>query len=65
MGLIEVESPWMETVSDYPLEENMVFNIDTFISAKTFGARWERGAVVTKGGCDLLTAMQFDNIIEV
>ncbi|MDR0856096.1 MAG: Xaa-Pro peptidase family protein, partial [Clostridiales bacterium] len=52
MGLIEVEAPWMETISDYPLEENMVFNVDTFISARTFGVRWERGAVITKDGCE-------------
>ena len=55
MGMIEVEAPWMETDSDYPLEENMVFNIDTFVSAPSFGVRWEKGAVIKKDGCELLS----------
>ena len=40
-GMIEVEAPWMETTSDYRLEENMTFQVDTFISGDTFGCRWE------------------------
>ena len=31
-GMIEVEAPWMETISDYKLRENMTFQVDTFIS---------------------------------
>jgi len=49
-GMIEVEAPWMETSSDYLLEENMTFQVDTFISAPTFGVRWEKGIVVKKDG---------------
>ena len=49
-GMIEVEAPWMETTSNYPLEENMTFQVDTFISGPTFGCRWEKGIAVTKDG---------------
>lgn len=51
-GLIEVEAPWMETSSEYALEKNMTFQIDTFISGPTFGLRWEKGIVVTENGCE-------------
>ena len=54
-GMIEVEAPWMETISDYPLEENMTFQVDTFISGPTFGCRWEKGIAVTKDGCLSMT----------
>ena len=51
-GMIEVEAPWMETSSDYPLEANMTFQVDTFISGPSFGIRWEKGVVITKDGCE-------------
>lgn len=54
-GMIEVEAPWMETTSDYPLEKNMTFQVDTFVSGPTFGVRWEKGIVVTDKGCDSMT----------
>lgn len=54
-GMIEVEAPWMETSSDYILEENMTFQVDTFVSADTFGCRWEKGIAVTKDGCYSMT----------
>ncbi len=55
-GMIEVEAPWMETSSDYALEPNMTFQIDTFISGPTFGLRWEKGIVVTETGCEATCA---------
>lgn len=55
-GLIEVEAPWVETISNYPFEPNMCFQIDTFISTDTFGVRWEKGIAITKDGCDVLSA---------
>lgn len=54
-GMIEVESPWCETSSDYPLQKNMTFNLDTFISGDTFGCRWEKGIAVTENGCEILS----------
>ena len=53
-GMIEVEAPWMETDSDYALQPNMTFQIDTFLMADTFGLRWEKGIAVTENGCDSL-----------
>ena len=40
-GIIEVEAPWAETSSMYPLQPNMTYQADTFISCPTFGVRWE------------------------
>lgn len=53
-GMIEVEAPWMETSSDYLLQPNMTFQIDTFVMTDTFGIRWEKGAVIREGGCEVL-----------
>ena len=54
-GLIEVEAPWMETSSQYPLRENMTFQVDTFVSAAEFGIRWETGIVIRKDRAELLS----------
>lgn len=64
-GMIEVEAPWMETISDYPLEPNMTFQVDTFISGPTFGTRWEKGIVVTEDGCRSMTDYLKKGIIEI
>ena len=64
-GMIEVEAPWMETTSDYKLEENMTFQVDTFISGPTFGCRWEKGIAVTKDGCHSMTDYLKKGIIEI
>ncbi|MCM8821756.1 MAG: Xaa-Pro peptidase family protein [Candidatus Omnitrophica bacterium] len=50
LGMMEVERPWMESHSDYPLEENMTFQVDTFLYCSEFGLRWENGVVVKKDG---------------
>ncbi|MBI4559883.1 MAG: aminopeptidase P family protein [Candidatus Hydrogenedentes bacterium] len=53
LGMIEVEPPWMEETSDYRLEENMTFNIDTFFYEEgEFGFRWENGVRITKDGVE-------------
>jgi Xaa-Pro aminopeptidase len=54
-GMIEVEAPWAETSSLYPLKPNMTYQADTFISCATFGVRWEKGIVVTENGCEFLS----------
>ena len=54
-GMIEVEAPWVETSSDYLLQPNMTYQIDTFISSDTFGVRWEKGIAVTESGCEVLS----------
>ena len=64
-GMIEVEAPWMETSTHYPLEENMTFQIDTFISGDTFGCRWEKGAAIKADGCESYTDYLKKGIIEL
>ena len=64
-GMIEVEAPWMETISDYNLEKNMTFQVDTFISGKGFGVRWEKGIAVTEDGCTSMTDYLKKGIIEL
>lgn len=55
-GLIEVEPPWMETTSEYELKDGMTFQVDTFVSTKTYGMRWETGAVIRPEGMELLSS---------
>ncbi|MBQ9784184.1 MAG: aminopeptidase P family protein [Clostridia bacterium] len=64
-GMIEVEAPWMETSTDYLLQENMTFQIDTFISGPTFGCRWEKGIAVKKNGIESYTDYLKKGIIEL
>lgn len=64
LGMIEVERPWMETTSDYPLQENMTFQIDTFLYCPEYGLRWESGARITKDGVEEFST-KFRRIIEV
>ena len=64
LGLIEVEAPWMESNSDYLLQPNMTFNIDTFTMAPTFGVRWEHTIAITETGCESLCD-PIDKIIEL
>jgi len=65
IGLMEVERPWMESSSKYPLAENMVFQVDTFlyITGK-FGLRWENGVRVTKTGVEWLSS-KWNEVIEL
>lgn len=64
-GMIEVEAPWMETSTHYPLEKNMTFQIDTFISGPTFGCRWEKGIAIREDGCESYTDYLKKGIIEL
>ncbi len=52
LGMIEVERPWMETSSEYLLQENMTFQVDTFLCRKEYGLRWEIGVLVTENGVE-------------
>ena len=65
LGMIEVEPPWMEETSDYALQENMTFNVDTFMYARgEFGLRWENGVRVTSDGVEVFSD-KFMDIIEM
>lgn len=55
IGMMEVERPWMESVSTYKLQENMTFQVDTFFYDKDFGLRWENGVRVKAGGVEKLS----------
>jgi Xaa-Pro aminopeptidase len=52
LGMMEVEQPWMELHSNYCLEENMTFQVDTFLYTPEFGLRWETGVAVTRNGVE-------------
>lgn len=56
-GTMEGESPWIETTSDYLLEENMTFCADIFLGSneKGIGIRIEDVVRVTKDGAENLT----------
>ncbi len=56
-GLMEGEAPWVETSSDYLLEENMTFCSDIFLGSHETkrGIRIEDVVRITKVGCENLT----------
>jgi Xaa-Pro aminopeptidase len=64
LGMIEVEKPWMETVSDYPLAGDMTFQVDTFLQDGDFGLRWENGVRVAANGVEMLSQSHME-IIEL
>lgn len=55
LGIMETESPWIETTSNYKLKPNMTYQIDTFFTGDGYGLRWERGCVIKEGGCELFS----------
>lgn len=63
-GLIEVESPWMESISNYRLAVNMTFQVDTFVSAEEFGIRWETGVAIRKDHAEVLS-QPIGKIVEI
>lgn len=64
LGMIEVEPPWMEESSDYQLQPNMTFQIDTFLCGDRFGCRWENGGYITQQGFELFSP-ELKKIIEL
>lgn len=66
LGLIEVEKPWMESISKYELLPNMTFQADTFFYSDTFGLRWENGLRVTESGpAEMMNEGTYMNILEI
>jgi len=57
-GLMEGEPPWMESNSEWLLQENMTFCVDTFLgkAEERMGLRIEDGVRITAEGCE-----QFSN----
>jgi Xaa-Pro aminopeptidase len=64
IGMMEVEQPWMESVSTYDLQKNMTFQVDTFFYDHDFGLRWENGVVVTETGIEKLSS-KYMKIVEL
>ncbi len=64
IGLMEVEQPWMESTSDYKLQKNMTFQVDTFFYDHDFGLRWENGAIIKEGGVEKLSS-KYMRVIEI
>ena len=62
--MMEVEQPWMESVSNYDLTGNMTFQVGIFFSGPNFGLRWENGVRVKKGGAEMLSK-KFAKVIEL
>ncbi|HOS44297.1 MAG TPA: M24 family metallopeptidase, partial [Armatimonadota bacterium] len=60
LGMMEVERPWMESTTHYPLEENMTFQVDTFLQTPAFGLRWENGVRVAADGVETLSDALMD-----
>jgi Xaa-Pro aminopeptidase len=64
IGMMEVEQPWMESTSNYNLQKNMTFQVDTFFYEKDFGLRWENGVIIKEKGVEKLSS-KFMKIIEI
>jgi len=64
IGMMEVEQPWMESSSDYELQKNMTFQVDTFFYEPDFGLRWENGAIIKEHGVEMLSS-KFMKVIEI
>lgn len=64
IGMIEVEKPWIELTSQFVLEENMSFQVDTFLYTPDYGLRWEDGVRVTREGVERFSE-QYLEILEL
>ena len=64
IGMMEVEQPWMESTSDFELQKNMTFQVDTFFYEKDFGLRWENGVIIKEKGIEKLSS-KFMKVIEI
>lgn len=63
IGMVEVEQPWMESTSDYNLQKNMTFQVDTFFYDHDFGLRWENGVILKDGGVEMLSSKFMKNVV--
>ena len=64
IGMMEVEQPWMESTSDFELQKNMTFQVDTFFYDHDFGLRWENGVIIKEKGVEKLSS-KFMKVIEI
>lgn len=65
-GQMECEYPFIETSSQFVLEEGMTFMVDVFMAKKDMGFRWEDGVVIRNGAPEELSSYKRQlNILEV
>ena len=55
-GQMECEFPFLETSSDFVLEEGMTFMADMYLGNNEMGFRWEDGLVVRNGPAEQLSS---------
>lgn len=63
IGMMECEWPFVESISDYRLQENMTFAADTFLAAPDFGMRFEDTIAVTSDGEDQFCPIRREIIV--
>ena len=63
-GVMECEHPFLESDSDYLLEEGMAFQVDIFLGDAEFGLRFEDGALITSKGADVFNN-NYREVIEI
>jgi Xaa-Pro aminopeptidase len=54
-GQMECEYPFLETSSEFILDQGMVFMVDVFLAKKNMGFRWEDGIIITNGKAEELS----------
>jgi len=65
-GQMECEYPFIETSSQFILEEDMTFMVDIFLAQDTMGFRFEDGVIIRKGEPEVLSSYKRKlNILEV
>jgi Xaa-Pro aminopeptidase len=55
-GQMECEYPFVETSSNFQLEENMTFMVDIFLANAEMGYRWEDGVIIHKNSTEQLSS---------
>jgi Xaa-Pro aminopeptidase len=63
-GVMECEHPFLESDSDYILEEGMTFQVDIFLGDDEFGLRFEDGALITSSGAEIFVN-DYREVIEI
>ena len=63
-GVMECEHPFLESDSDYILEEGMTFQVDIFLGDDEFGLRFEDGALITSSGAEVFVN-DYREVIEI
>lgn len=63
-GVMECEHPFLESDSDFLLEEGMTFQVDIFLGDNEFGLRFEDGVLITSEGADVFND-KYCEIIEI